>query len=217
MARTRNRPLPAGRLLPAEALALGVTASILGVLVLAIGANVLAAALGAAAVATYAFLYTPLKRATSLCTVVGAVPGALPPLIGWAAVRGSLDANAWILFFILFFWQLPHFLAIAWMWKEDYARAGFPMLPVLDPDGAMTGRQVVLQSLALLVVSLAPAATGLAGGTYFFAAVLLGAGFLFLAVRFALLRTRERAAVLFRASVAYLPLLLVLVVLGDRL
>ena len=217
MVRTRNRPLPSGRMQPGEALAFGVASSSLGVLLLSFGANGLAGLLGAAAVVAYVFLYTPLKKRTSLCTVVGAVPGALPPLIGWAAARGALGIEAWVLFFILFFWQLPHFLAIGWMWREDYARAGYPMLPVLDPDGAITARQVVLQSLALLLVSLAPAVTGLAWRAYFFGAVALGLGLLFFGVRFARERSRARASGLFLASIAYLPVLLALVVLGGRL
>ncbi|HET6202438.1 MAG TPA: heme o synthase [Planctomycetota bacterium] len=216
MVRTQGRPLPAGRMVPGEALAFGSLGSTLGVLALTFGAHPLAGLLGAAAVVVYAFLYTPLKRATSLCTVVGAVPGAMPALIGWAAVRGSLDADAWLLFLLVFFWQLPHFLAIAWMWREDYARGGFPMLPVDDADGTATGRQIVLQTLALLAVSLLPVATGLAGRVYFAGALVLGLAFLALGVRFALRRTRERASALFRASLAYLPALLGLLVLGGR-
>ncbi|MCI0588057.1 MAG: heme o synthase [Planctomycetes bacterium] len=215
MVRTQGRPLPAGRMAPGEALAFGMAASTIGVLALTLGTTPLAGLLGAAAAIVYVFLYTPLKRTTSLCTVVGAIPGALPCLIGWAAVRGTLDRNAWLLFLVVFFWQLPHFLAIAWIWREDYARGGLSMLTVEDGEGAATGRQVVLQSLALLLVSLAPVATGLAGPTYFAAALALGLGFLALGVRFALRRSRERAASLFHASLAYLPILLALLVLGG--
>jgi protoheme IX farnesyltransferase len=208
MERTRRRPLPAGRLAPAEALVFGVLLAAGGVAYLAAAVNLLTAGISAATIASYLGAYTPLKKRSSLCTLVGAVPGALPPVMGWAAARGSLDGGAWVLFLILFFWQLPHFLALAWMYREDYARGGFPMLPVEGPDGASTGRQVVLQTLALIVVTLLPAGFGMAGEAYLAAALVLGAGFLGFGVAFAVERTRERASRLFFASITYLPLLL---------
>jgi protoheme IX farnesyltransferase len=208
MERTKDRPLPAGRLSPGEALAFGTLLSAGGVAYLAAAVNLLTAGLAAAALASYLGLYTPLKRRTSLCTLVGAIPGALPPVMGWAAARGTLDVGAAALFLILFFWQLPHFLALAWMYREDYARAGQPMLPVAEPDGASTGRQVVLQTLALVVASSLPAGLGLAGPGYLAAALALGAGFLGFGIAFSTLRSRERAWRLFMASVTYLPLLL---------
>jgi protoheme IX farnesyltransferase len=167
----------------------------------------LPAAVAAATWATYLFAYTPLKRRTPLATLVGAVPGALPPVIGWAAARGSLDAGAFVLFAILFLWQVPHFLAIAWLYRDDYARAGFPMLPVLDREGTFTGRQAVVHSLALLLVSLAPAPAGLAGPAYPAAAFLLGSGLTLFALRLARARDLGSARALFLASVLYLPAL----------
>ena len=207
MERTRNRPLPAGRLGAGEATVFGVLLSAAGVAWLGLGTNAMVAALSAATIGSYLFAYTPLKTKSSICTLVGAVPGALPPVMGWAAT-GSLGVGAWVLFLILFFWQLPHFLALAWMYREDYERGGFPMLPVEEPSGASTGRQVVLQTLALLVATLAPAFTGMAGEAYLAAALLLGAGFLGFGVAFAVERSRARASRLFFASIAYLPLLL---------
>lgn len=208
MERTKDRPLPAGRLGATEALAFGTLLSAAGVTWLAAAVNPLTAALSALTIAVYLAAYTPLKTRTSLCTLVGAVPGAIPPVMGWTAARGTLDPGAFILFLILFFWQLPHFLALAWMYREDYARGGFRMLTLEGPDGAAAGRQVVLQTLALVVVSLLPTGAGLAGEGYLAAALLLGTGFLGFGVAFAADRSRERAARLFFASVAYLPLLL---------
>ena len=165
---------------------------------------------------SYVFLYTPLKPVTSLATIVGAVPGALPPVIGWAAARGSLDVGAGILFAILFLWQIPHFLAIAWMYREDYARGGFPMLPVLDQQGRMTARQSFANAVALLLVSLLPTAVGLAGPWYLAGALLLGLAFV--AAAFRLLRRRDVASArrLFLASVIYLPLLTSLLMIDRR-
>jgi len=208
MERTRNRPLPSGRMGAAEAAVFGLVLSVAGVAWLAASVNLLTAALSAATIASYLGLYTPLKTRTSLCTIVGAVPGALPPVMGWAAARGTLETGALVLFLILFFWQLPHFIALAWMYREDYARAGFPMLTVEEPTGAAAGRQGVLQTLALLVVSLLPAGFGMAGEGYLVAALLLGTGFLGFGVAFAVERSRARASRLFLASIAYLPLLL---------
>jgi protoheme IX farnesyltransferase len=208
MERTRNRPLPAGRMKVAPAAAFGIVLAAAGLAHLAGAVNLLTAGLSLATIVSYLFLYTPLKTKTSLCTIVGAVPGALPPVMGWAAARGSLEAGAAILFMILFFWQLPHFLALAWMYREDYARGGFPMLSVEGPDGASTGRQVVLQTLALIVVSILPMGFGMAGEMYLVAALFLGAGFLGFGIAFAVERSRARASRLFFASIFYLPLLL---------
>jgi len=208
MDRTKTRPLPSGRMAPAEA---GVFAGVLsaaGLVWLAIGVNPLTATLSAATMVSYLVLYTPLKTKSSVCTLVGAIPGALPPVMGWAAARGSVEIGAWILFLILFFWQLPHFLALAWMYREDYARGGFPMLSVEEPTGASSGRQVVLQTLALLVVSVLPFGFQMAGDGYLVAALVLGAAFLGFGVAFAVERSRTRATRLFLASITYLPLLL---------
>ncbi len=208
MDRTKARPLASGRMTPAEGTAFGVVLCAAGLAYLAILVNPLTAAISAATMASYLALYTPLKTKSSVCTLVGAVPGALPPVMGWAAARGTIETGAWVLFLIMFFWQLPHFLALAWMYREDYARAGFPMLPVEEPTGASTGRQVVLQTLALVVVSLLPIGFGMAGEGYLIAAIVLGAGFLGFGVAFAAVRSRERASRLFLASITYLPLLL---------
>ena len=215
MLRTRHRPVPAGRLAPAEALAFGLSAAAAGLLLLAAATNVLTAALGLTAFASYVLAYTPLKRVTSLCTVVGAVPGAIPPLMGWAAARGSLDRTAWSLFAILFLWQLPHFLALAWMYREDYARGGFPMLAVSDVDGASTGRQAVLYGAALLPVTLAAGLFAGAGRVFLFGGLLCGLAFLAGAALFARRREVVWARRLFLASVLYLPAVLGLMVF-DR-
>jgi protoheme IX farnesyltransferase len=207
MHRTRARPLPAGRLRPVEALGFGLTLSLAGLLSLLWLSGTLAAALALATWASYLFLYTPLKRRSSLSTIVGAIPGALPPVIGWAAARGTVEPGAFVLFAILFLWQIPHFLAIAWIYREDYERGGLPMLPVLDPEGRLTGRQVVANSLALTLVSLTPTAAGIAGTLYPVIAALLGLALTLVAARAAVLRTPAAARALFLASVAYLPLL----------
>src|SRR5262245_27596331 len=214
MQRTRARPIPAGRVAPVSALAFGLLLSAAGLGLLA-GINGLTYFLGIAALGSYVLLYTPLKRISSLCTVVGAVPGAIPPLMGWAAARGSLDAAGWGLFAILFLWQLPHFLAIGWMYREDYARGGFPMLAVTDKDGASTGRQAVLYATALLPVTLAAGMLASAGAGYLWGALILGLGFLGCAAAFAGKRTVGGARRLFLASVLYLPLVLGLMVF-DR-
>jgi protoheme IX farnesyltransferase len=215
MLRTRMRPLPSGRLRPAEALACGLALTSTGLFALAWLAGPLAALVALVTWASYLFLYTPLKTRTSLSTVVGAFPGALPPVIGWAASRGALEPGAFVLFAILFLWQIPHFLAIAWIYREDYARGGLPMLPVLDPDGRITGRQAVANSLALLVVSLTPTAAGLAGTLYLAGAVVLGLGLLAVALRAAAARDARAARALFLASLVYLPALCALL-LADR-
>jgi protoheme IX farnesyltransferase len=215
MHRTVRRPLPAGRLSPQESAIFGLALGVLGTAYLALSVGVLASALAAATAVSYLLIYTPLKRVTSLATVVGAVPGAMPPLIGWAAARGALAPGAWVLFLILFFWQMPHFLALAALYRKDYARAGFRVLPVVDPGGASTGRQAVLYALALLVVSLLPTPLGMAGPLYFFGALTLGVGFVYYGIRLALVPASHRhASSLFRYSLLYLPVLCALMALG---
>ena len=206
MQRTRLRPMPDGRLQVPEAHRFGVALSLVGLAALAY-ARPLAAGLALATLVGYALIYTPLKRRTSLAMVVGAVPGALPAALGWAAARGALTIEAWILFGIVFFWQIPHFLAIAWMYREDFERAGFRFLPVVDPTGRRTARQVMLYLAALLPMSVAPAWVGMAGTPYLVGAALLGLGFTVLAVRFALDRSMRHARWLFAGSIIYLPLL----------
>jgi len=215
MERTADRPIPGGRIGADAALALGVLLALTGLAQLALAVNVLTALLGAATLAGYLFVYTPLKRVSSLATVVGAVPGAMPPVMGWTAARGELDAGAWALFGILFLWQLPHFLAIAWMYRDDYARGGFPLITVADPDGRRTGRQAVLWAAALVPVSLAPAALGLTGAIYFLGALSLSLTFFGVAVAFARARSHPAARRLLLVSVLYLPAILA-VMLADR-
>ena len=215
MIRTASRPLPSGRLAPADALVFGLAISIVGIVILAGAVNWLAAALALATVSSYVLAYTPLKRVTSLCTVVGAIPGALPPVIGWAAARGSLDREAWALFAVLFLWQLPHFLSIAWIYREDYARAGFPMLPVADPHGGATARQTVAYAAALVPVTLLAGAYAAAGTTYLWGALALGAVFVGFSLAFAIRRSLRTARWVFFVSVLYLPAVLGLMVL-DR-
>ena len=214
MRRTRARPLPSGRITPARAKAFALVLSVIGLAQLAYAVNLLATAVAFVTLLTYTVFYTPLKKRTSLATVVGGVPGALPPMIGWAAVRGNLSLEAWILFGIVFLWQMPHFLAIAWMYREDYKRAGFPLLPIIEPDGASTGRQAVMYAAALLPVSLAPVAAGMAGNAYLAVAAVMGIGFLALAARFAWLRTATDARRLFFGSILYLPLLWIAMVIN---
>ena len=212
MRRTRLRPVPDGRLQPAESLLFGTALSLSGLLTLGVGVNGLSAGVAFVTLLTYALIYTPLKRRSSFATVVGAIPGALPPVIGWAAARGSLSEGGWVLFGIVFLWQLPHFLAIAWIYREDYARAGFPMLPVIEPDGRSTGRQAVYYCAALLPVSLAPTLVGLATTAYFVAALVLGLLFLALTLRFARTRAVADARRLFFGSIVYLPVLWLLMI-----
>ncbi len=212
MHRTENRPLPSGRLRPGTALALGSGSAVLGLVYLGLAVNPLTCLLGAITLTTYVFIYTPLKTVTPLNTVIGAIPGALPPLMGWTATRGELSSAGWSLFAILFFWQLPHFLAIAWLYREDYARAGFAMLPVMDPGGERTARLAVGHVLGLLVVSLAPVAFGLAGMAYLAGALIFGGLFLGAAWQFAHGLTAPQARRLFLVSLVYLPVVLILLV-----
>ena len=207
MHRTRKRPLPDARLSPRPALWFGVVLVALGLAQLWVYANPLAASVAFATVLSYIVVYTPLKRVSSLSTIVGAVPGALPPLIGWAAATNTLSLGGWVLFGIVFLWQMPHFLAIAWMHRDDYAKAGMPLLPVIEPDGRSTGRQAVLFAAATIPVSLLPTVIGLAGPRYLAAAIVLGVIVLWLAFEFAATRTHASARRLFFATIMYLPLL----------
>lgn len=207
MKRTRSRPLADGRMAPASAFWFGLVLSAIGLAQLALLVNVLSAVVAFATLVTYVLLYTPLKRLSSFSTVVGAIPGALPPVIGWAAATNTLSREAWLLFAIVFLWQMPHFLALAWMYRDEYERAGFPILPVSEPDGRSTARQVLAYTAALLPVSLAPAVSGLAGGAYAVVALVLGLGFMWLAITFARTLTRGAARDLFLGSLVYLPLI----------
>lgn len=215
MPRTEDRPLPSGRMDANTVLFLGGACGAVGLIYLAVAVNLATSVLGAITLGSYLFIYTPLKRVTTLNTVVGAVPGALPPLMGWTAARGEITLDGWSLFAILFFWQLPHFLAIAWIYREQYARAGYMMLPVVDPSGHRTGRQAVSHTLGLLPVSLSPFLFHLAGPVYLCGALVLGLAYLWFAVRFSRQLTIPRARGLFFASILYLPLLLGLMVLDK--
>jgi protoheme IX farnesyltransferase len=215
MVRTASRPLPSGRLAPVDALLFGLAISTVGLVLLASAVNLLTALLALGSLSSYVLAYTPLKRVTSLCTLVGAVPGAIPPMMGWAAARGSLGREAWALFGILFLWQLPHFLSIAWIYREDYARGGFPMLPVTDPGGASTARQSVAYAAALVPVTLLAGALTAAGEHYLWGAVGLGALFVGCTIAFAFARSVRTARWVFLVSVLYLPAVLGLMVL-DR-
>ncbi|HLN27808.1 MAG TPA: heme o synthase [Gemmataceae bacterium] len=216
MQRTENRPLPAGRLQPLEVLIFGGVFGVGGVAYLAVLlSHWLAAFVAAFTFLSYVFVYTPLKRRTSLNTLVGAVPGALPPVIGWAAVRGSIDPEIVALFAIIFLWQVPHFLAIAWIYREDYERAGLCMLPVLDRAGVMSSRQMVAYCVALIPVSLAPFMLGRTGGIYLVGAILLGVLFLGFTVSFSQRHSVLRARSVVRVSLLYLPALLALLLLDG--
>jgi protoheme IX farnesyltransferase len=214
MLRTKGRPLPTGKLSAAQALLFGTALTIGSLLYLAIFNNALTALLGVITAASYLFLYTPLKTKTTLSTVWGAFPGAMPPLVGWAAARGSLSLEGFVLFAILFLWQFPHFLAIAWMYRDDYARAGIKMLPVVEPEGRITSQQIVLYTLMLLPVSLMPTLMHISGWVYFSGAIILGLGFLYFSLKVAFLRTTWQARRLLLASVLYLPILFALMVLN---
>jgi heme o synthase len=215
MERTRYRPLPDGRMEPDQALLFGTSITAGGIVYLALFVGALTAAVTAFTAGSYLFLYTPLKRKTTLCSLPGAVSGALPPVAGWVAARGEFGPGAWILFTILFLWQIPHSLAIAWIHRADYARAGIRLLPVIEPDGASTGGQVVNYSLALLAVGLLPTFMGLTGPIYLYGALVLGVGFLACGVILAASRSVADARRLLFASLVYLPVLLVLMALDK--
>jgi protoheme IX farnesyltransferase len=215
MHRTQGRPLPSGRLSAGKAVVFACVISLLGFLELGFGANWLTGLLGLFTLGTYLFVYTPLKQRSRHSTTVGAIPGAMPPLIGFAAAHGSLTAEAWILFAILFLWQFPHFYAIAWMYREDYARAGIRMLPVVEPDGESTARRILLYSLVLVPISLAPTFLAMTGNAYVVGALVLGALFVCAGLRVNLDRTRQHARQVLLASVIYLPMLFSLMLL-DR-
>ncbi|MFQ5683169.1 MAG: heme o synthase [Candidatus Binatia bacterium] len=214
MVRTRGRPLPDGRIQPTEALVFGVLVMGSGLLILAVTVNGLSALITAFIAGSYLCIYTPLKQRSLLCGIVGAVPGALPPVIGWSAARGALGIEAWVLFAIMFLWQVPHTLAIATLYRDDFAKAGIQFLPVVEPDGKSTGRQVISHCLALLVVSLLPTLLGFAGSLYFVAAILLGTLFLTYAVGLAISHSSKAARRLLFASLFYLPVLLVVMALN---
>ncbi len=214
MRRTRLRPLPDGRVAPADARIFGIALSLAGLLLLAARANWLAAGLALATILVYLIVYTPMKRRTPLSTLVGAVPGALPVLIGWTASHGSVALGGATLFTIVFLWQIPHFMAIAWLYRDDYGKAGFPMLPVIDPQGRRAGRQAVRYAAALVPVSLAPTFAGISGTVYFVSALVLGLALLVLAVRFAATRNDRAARALFLGSITYLPLLWIVMIAG---
>ncbi|HZT33835.1 MAG TPA: heme o synthase [Bryobacteraceae bacterium] len=215
MRRTAHRPIPSGRLSAGRALAFGTALSIAGFLELWLGCNLLSGLLGLFTLVSYLFLYTPMKRRSWLSTTIGAFPGAMPPMIGYAAACGAIRPEAWVLFAILFLWQFPHFYSIAWMYREDYARAGIVMLPVVEPDGRSTARQIVLYGLMLIPVSLAPSLLGMSGRLYLAGALLLGLWFLYSGVRVAFDRTVLRARSVLVTSVFYLPLIYGLLLL-DR-
>jgi heme o synthase len=215
MKRTQMRPLPSGRLTPNQALLFGIALALLGGLELGFGANWLTAGLAIATLVGYLLIYTPLKQKTWWSTTVGAVPGAMPPLIGFAGAAGKLTAEAWVLGAILFLWQFPHFYAIAWMYREDYSRAGIQMLPVVEPDGESTARQIVLFSTLLIPISLLPKWMGMTGTVYMIGAIALGILFLYSGIRVSLDRTRLQARRVLLTSVVYLPVLYVLMVLDP--
>ena len=207
MFRTRMRPIAAQRVTSNEALVFSCTLAVLGLGILAVTSNGLAAFLAFLTLISYNVIYTPMKRHSQLATLVGAVPGALPPMIGWVAAHGALTLEAWALFAIVFVWQIPHFMAIAWLYRADFSRAGFPLLPVIEPTGASTARQAVLFSVVLVPMSLAPYFLAMSGPAYATGAAAGSIGLLCLAIAFAAKRTDERARLLFLGSIAYLPLL----------
>ena len=207
MARTRLRPMPMGRITPTEGRIFAAAITALGLMELALGTNVGAAAVAAATLVSYVAIYTPLKRRTAWATIIGALPGALPPVIGWTAARGALTVEALVLFLIVFLWQLPHFHALSWLYRDDFRKAGLPLVAVQDTDGRRTARHAVFFGVALVPVSLAPTFVGLAGTAHLVVAGVLNIGFVLLAVRFAMARTKTRARALFVGSLLYLPLL----------
>jgi protoheme IX farnesyltransferase len=211
MRRTQNRPLPAGRMEPSYALLYGTFVSGAGLVYLGLYSNLLVSGLAAFTILSYLFVYTPSKRTTWTSTLIGAVPGAMPPVIGWAAVRGEAGFEAWVLFGIMYLWQIPHFLAIAWMYRADYARAGFPVLPVADPEGVRTSRHISAHCLGLLALSLVPTWLGMTGKVYFFGALVLGVAFLGFGLATSVHRTNLSARRLLWASIVYHPMLLALI------
>ena len=215
MRRTAGRPLPGGRVAPGDAAVFGAILSIAGIAILALRANVLSAALAAATLVIYLVVYTPMKRRTPLSTLVGAIPGALPPLIGWTASHGRVAQGGAALFAIVFLWQIPHFMAIAWLYRDDYARARFPMLAVIDPTGRRAARQAVFFSGVLLPISLLPSFIGIAGTAYMAVAVTLGLGLVWLSIRFAADRDLPSARMLFLGSITYLPLLWIAMIVNK--
>jgi protoheme IX farnesyltransferase len=215
MRRTAGRPIPSGKLTANRALWFGIVVAAAGFLELWFGVNPLTGLLGALTLGAYLFIYTPMKQRSHLATVIGALPGAMPPLMGYAASAGLLNSEAWTLFAILFIWQFPHFLAIAWMYREDYARAGIRMLPVVEPDGLSTVRQIVLYASTLIPISLFPVLLGMSGKIYLIGSLLLGIWFLYTGVRVAFDRTKARARSVLLASVIYLPMIYGLMVF-DR-
>jgi protoheme IX farnesyltransferase len=219
MERTRNRPLPAGKVTKNTALAWGLISAAVGLVILDLGANRLTATLSLFVIGLYVLVYTPLKVRTPLNTAVGAICGAVPPMMGWTAATGQLELGAWILGGILFIWQIPHFLALAWMYRDDYARGGFRMMPAADPDGSMTGRAAFIYAIALLPITGALAATGVTGMTYLVSSQIVGLAFAALGWTFARRRVRINARRLFLASIIYLPVLLGLMVtdMDDRI
>jgi protoheme IX farnesyltransferase len=216
MRRTASRPLPSGRMQPATVAIFGGACSVIGLVYLAALVNPLTSVVGAVTSVSYLFIYTPLKRVSWMNTLVGAIPGALPPLMGWTASRNELSGEGWALFAILAFWQIPHFMAIAWLYRDEYAKAGFVMLPNVDAGGGRTAQQAVSNTIALLLASLCPFAFGLNGKIYLVVALVLGAGYFWCAVRFARQLTAQRARQLFLASIIYLPLLITALV-GNKL
>ena len=215
MPRTRERPVPGGRVEPHDAITFGAVLATSGVALLALAANFLAAALAVATLGIYLGVYTPLKRRSPVSTLVGAIPGALPPLIGWTAGSGGISVGGAALFAIVFVWQIPHFMAIAWLYRDDYRKAGFPMLPVIDPGGSRAGRQALLYAAALVPISLLPSAVGVSGPLYFWAALVLSLGQFWLSARFAAARSDASARALFYGSITYLPLLWVAMILDH--
>jgi heme o synthase len=216
MLRTQNRPIPAGRIAPESAIRVGVVMGLLGEFILLVAVNAITAILGAVTLLTYVGVYTPSKKATPMSTLIGAIPGAMPPLMGWTASYGSISIQGIVLFMILFLWQIPHFLAIACLYKEDYARASLPILAVVDENGSATSKQVILYSIALLPLTLVPTVWGITGVTYLWGALALGILYLLCGVLLSVYQTRSYARLLFIVSIIYLPILGVLMV-WDRI
>ncbi len=216
MKRTQDRPLPSGRLQPDDALIFGAILGVCGLFYLVTAVNLLTGFIAAITLGSYLFVYTPLKKISPLCTVIGAIPGAMPPMIGWSAARDNLDAYGWILFAILFLWQMPHFYALAQIYREDYARGGFPMLSVVDPTGWRVGMQIVSHTFLLIPASLAPTLFGMTGKIYFWGALILGIGFFYFGLCAAISQKASNLKKLFVVSIFYLPFLLILM-LFDKI